>query len=806
MNNPIAQFQDALTARGIIPPKDLIADGRLHRCDAEGRGGRGDAAYLLHLDGIAAGGFENWRDGLDWENWRADIDRSTLTPAEEAAHREHIRAAQAARAEEEARRHAEAAEEAGRILKEASPARKHPYLTKKGVKPHAVKIGEDGRLAIPLRDTAGKLHSLQFIGADGTKRFLTGGQKAGCYYSIGKPNGVLCIAEGFATGASIHEATGHAVAVAFDAGNLRPVAEALRAKLPDVRIVLCADDDRLTPGNPGLTKATEAARAVGGCVAVPVFGEGRMDGQTDFNDLHQAKGLAAVKVVVGAALDSGNTGAATPPPEVTGPSPLPRLPDVLAFPLEILPDDMQAWVADAAERARFRPEFAAAPCMVALGSLIGRKLGIRLKQRDDWTEYANVWGAIIGPPSALKSPAMRDALRPFKVLQMKADEECRDAMTEYEIGAERSRIQKSAKKKAAGKALAKDPSADIDLTCDEPDKPIPRTYWTSDATAERLGELLAENPNGLLVERDELSSFLVKLEEETQATARGLYLSGWSGKEGYRFDRIGRGVTSLPRFALSIVGGIQPGPLSRYVRSAYHGERADGLLQRFQLLVWPDAETFAYVDHFPDKEAKEKVHSLFLRADTFDPEAIGQHDGFGNDPPFLRLSDEAQGMFVEWYSDFMRERRDAEAGEENPALAAHFGKYPGLVGKLALILHIADDPDGKQVSRRTLTKALGWLQYLEPHARRVYHAVEHPETGAAKLLLARLRRGELPLSFSARDVYRKCWQGLSDREAVKKACRLLLDYGWLVELAADATGGRPTDPVFTLSPMVGSAS
>jgi putative DNA primase/helicase len=300
-DDPVQQFRNALAARGIIPPKDLIADGRLHRCDAEGRGGKGDAAYLLHLDGIAAGGFENWRDGFDWENWRADIGR-TLTPGEEAAHREQIKAAQAVRAEEEARRHAEAAEDAGRILKASSPAREHPYLTKKGVRPHAVKVGADGQLIVPMRDTTGKLHSLQFIGADGTKRFLTGGRKAGCYFSIGKPNGMICIAEGLATGASIHEATGHAVAVAFDAGNLRLVAEALRAKLPDIRIVLCADDDHLTPGNPGLTKATEAARAVGGCVAVPIFGEDRADGWSDFNDLALARGLAAVREAIEAAL------------------------------------------------------------------------------------------------------------------------------------------------------------------------------------------------------------------------------------------------------------------------------------------------------------------------------------------------------------------------------------------------------------------------------------------------------------------------------------------------------------------------
>jgi hypothetical protein len=197
------------------------------------------------------------------------------------------------------------------------------------------------------------------------------------------------------------------------------------------------------------------------------------------------------------------------------PSPLPKLPDVPEFPLELLPDDLAAWVADAAERARFRPEFAAVPCMAALGILIGRKLGIRLKRHDDWTEYANVWGAIIGPPSALKSPAIREAMRPFKALQVAADARYQEEQEDYETALEGYKLQKGAKRKTAAKALAKNPEAAIDLDCEKPDKPIARTYWTSDATAERLGErlgeLLAENPNGLLVERDELSSFLVKL-------------------------------------------------------------------------------------------------------------------------------------------------------------------------------------------------------------------------------------------------------------------------------------------------------
>lgn len=482
------------------------------------------------------------------------------------------------------------------------------------------------------------------------------------------------------------------------------------------------------------------------------------------------------------------------------PMELPKLPSVMDFSMDLLPDALVGWVGDAADRARFRPDFAAVAGMVALGSTLGRKLGIRLKRRDDWTEYANVWGALVGPPSALKSPAMREALRPFKRLQADADAIHAKRMEDYQADVEAHKLRRDARKKAATKALARDADANIDLGGDAPEQPTPRAYWTSDATAERLGELLAENPNGLLVERDELSSLLVSLEDEGNATARGLYLSGWSGKEGYRFDRIMRGTTHIPKFALSVLGGIQPGPLARYVRGAHSGERADGLMQRFQLIVWPDQEVFEYVDRYPDGPARQAAFELFNRVDTFEPETIGARDDFSSSPPFIRLDDDAQVMFLDWYTAFMRQARE---GQEGDAIAAHFGKYPGMVGKLALILHVADNPMERFVSEATMRKALGWVEYLTSHARRVYHAVESPATGAADLLLSRLKRGELPPHFKPREIYRKGWHGLGEPESVKRACKLLLDYGWLIELHQEGAGGvgRPADPIYTVSPL-----
>ena len=147
-----------------------------------------------------------------------------------------------------------------------------------------------------MRDTSGKVHSLQTIAPDGTKMFMPGGRVKGCYFSIGKPKDALIVCEGLATGASIHECTCNAVAVAFNAGNLEAVALALRTKYPALKIIIAADDDHHNPGNPGLAKATAAAQAVGGWLAVPDFAShDRPDSATDFNDLHQLAGPAAVQ-------------------------------------------------------------------------------------------------------------------------------------------------------------------------------------------------------------------------------------------------------------------------------------------------------------------------------------------------------------------------------------------------------------------------------------------------------------------------------------------------------------------------------
>jgi putative DNA primase/helicase len=292
MNDLIDQFRQAIATAGLEPPTEIVNDGAIHRFSTSGKRSDDSGWYSLHTDGIPAGSFGCWRKGLQ-STWCAKSE-NTMTTAELDTHRQRIKAMQAQREIEQMQRQQSAATDAAQRWKAATACTQHAYLTTKSVQGHGVKVDAAGALIVPMRNMAGILHSLQTITPAGDKRFLFGGLVKGCYHSIGKPAGLLIVCEGYATGASIHECTGHAVAVAFNAGNLKPVAEALHAKYPTLKIIIAADDDHLTPGNPGLTKAGAAALAVGGLVAVPDFGTDRPDKATDFNDLHQIAGRDAV--------------------------------------------------------------------------------------------------------------------------------------------------------------------------------------------------------------------------------------------------------------------------------------------------------------------------------------------------------------------------------------------------------------------------------------------------------------------------------------------------------------------------------
>lgn len=287
------QFAQAIEAAGLVAPDVIHADGALHRFSATGRKSDKAAWYVLHGDGVPAGVFGCWRSGLT-ETWCAKPQQQ-LTDQERAELRHRVQQAKAQRDQEQAQRQQAAQQTALARWNAAWDAQFHPYCKAKGIKLHGLRTERDGTLLVPMEDAHGVLHSLQTIAPDGTKRFLAGGRVRGCFHAMGTLGRALVICEGMATGRSIHECTSLPVACAFSAGNLAPVAHALHQRYPHLALLIAADDDHTTEGNPGLTAARAAALAVGGTVVVPLFPSDRPRKATDFNDLCLLAGADAVR-------------------------------------------------------------------------------------------------------------------------------------------------------------------------------------------------------------------------------------------------------------------------------------------------------------------------------------------------------------------------------------------------------------------------------------------------------------------------------------------------------------------------------
>ncbi|WP_442763052.1 DUF3987 domain-containing protein [Malikia spinosa] len=809
----LAAFSDAIRAAGLTPPEQIEADGALHRFSSDGRPKDKAGSYRLFMDDTPAGWFKCWRSDLS-QTWSSKS-ANEMTPAEREAHRQRIKAMKEQAEAERIQRQQEAQAEAARRWGAAAPAQDHPYPSRKGIKPYGARVERGGLLLVPMRDVDGVLWNVERIRPEaGTPKMgLLGGRRKGLFHLIGdyQEGGPLVICEGFATGASIREATGYPVAVAFNAGNLEAVALALRRKYPSAALILAADDDWRTEGNPGMTKAQAAAQAVGARLAVPGFPPERGEKDTDFNDLHQLHGgeagLEAVRTCFATAEQSAPVAMPVTFPELadggeawTDPEPLPDgLPPVAPFDAELLPQALRGWVSDTALRMQCPADFPAVGVLAAISSLVGARAVVLPKERDDWAVSPNLWALVVGRPGVMKSPALSQAMAPLHRLEANERELWQAEHEAWELDCRVAELAAKANEKKAATVAAKDPAQARALLqpAPAPAEPRARRYVVNDATVEKLADLLTVNPWGLLVYRDELHGLLCSMDRQGQEGARGFYLTGYDGNQGYAVDRIGRGESYVPRVCLAMLGGIQPGKVQSYVREAVAGGASDdGLLQRFGLAVWPDiAREFHKVDQWPDTPAKQAAWAVFERLAQLQPAS-------DTEPQQWRLTPEAQALYWEWVEPFETEIRGDEL---HPALVSHLSKYRKLVPALALIFALVDTPDsGNVIHEVELLRALAWADYLRTHAERLYSAAVNPETAGAQTLLTKIKTGKLTDrdgvhldAFTPRQVAVKHWAGLDTPEAVRKAADLLADYGWLVrEVARSGAAmgrGRPGD-------------
>lgn len=794
--NEVEQFAEKIQATlGFAPTITNIMPGRMVRFATSDRKGD-DAGWCKFFDDSEGGVFGCWRQGISGK-WQSGSNR---TPEEQAKFLVRVKQAQEEAAVIEAGYRKACREKSANLWDKARDVdMKHPYLAAKGIRSFGLRQLQNS-LLVPARDISGTLHGLQFIFPDGSKKFKSGTAVTGCYHAIGKPDGKILIAEGYATGATLHESTGHAVACAFSAGNLKPVAESLKKKYPDTILIICADDDHATEGNTGLMKATEAARTVGGLLAVPCFPDSRKQQDTDFNDLARLAGSDGVRGCVDAAQPP--TGRHIVDDGTVWPEPIPLpdgLPPVKPLHPEMIPFPLRGWLMDIADRMQIPPDFSAAAAVVALGSIIGRGCGIHPKRHDDWLVVPNLWGAVVGRPSLMKTPAISEAHRHLVRLESEAREAYLNATQEFEIDKEIQKVTRSAINDEIKKAVKSGRSEKIDearekllaLNLDEPKR---QRFQTQDGTVEKIGELLNENPRGLLVNRDELIGWFRSLDRDGREGDRAFYLEAWNGNRGFTYDRIGRGTMDIAALCISIFGAITPGPLSSYVYQANRGGNGDdGLLQRFQVFVWPDAPVeWKNVDRFPDTVEKSRAWEIFRHLSGDIPGAAIEE---GAAIPALRFSPTGQEVFDTWRHDLeMRLRSDHGL---TPALESHLTKYRKLMPSLALIFHLVNVADGNEpgaVSEQAAHMATAWCDYLESHAYRLYGGMTAPGMETAREIIKHLRRGVIRNGATLREIWRPQWSKLTSSEEVKAGLDVLIEYDWLT-VEKEQTGGRPTERI-----------
>ena len=465
----------------------------------------------------------------------------------------------------------------------------------------------------------------------------------------------------------------------------------------------------------------------------------------------------------------------------------------------LLPEVLRDWVMDEANRMGCQPDFIAVTALTSIGAVVGARCAMRPKALDNWLVVPNLWGGIVGVPAAKKSPAMSAAHNPLNRLIARANDAYHAETLAFTLEKEVFDIQEEtihARMKSAAK-VKNGKGEDIHALKDEmkahrdqaTEAPTLKRYRTNDTTVEKLGELLRDNPTGMLVMRDELVGLISTWDKEGREGERSFYLEGWNGSASFDTDRIGRGAIFIKNLCLSVFGGIQPDKLTLYLEQASNAMSNDGMLQRFQMLVYPDKPDWDYRDRGPDLALLKRVYDVFDLLAEFDPLAWGAAPAseIAKFPHFC-FDDAAQAVFIAWLTEMHTIRLPQE---EEPMIEQHLSKYDKLFPALAMLLHLIEcAATGARgpVTAKAALRAAAWCEYLEAHARRCYGLLIDGGFRSAYALVEKIKAGKLQDHFTARDIRRNRWRFLSSDDAVQAALDWLEDDGWL--WSYDVGGGQ----------------
>lgn len=432
--------------------------------------------------------------------------------------------------------------------------------------------------------------------------------------------------------------------------------------------------------------------------------------------------------------------------------------------------DLWPALCDMADAAGAPVDYVAIGALVAAASLIGGKRRVRPWSNSDWEEPAILWAALVGDPSANKSPALDRATKPMRLIERDDAENHKHALNDWEAQTERAKAEKAAWSDLV-KMAVKDglPTPPLPNNAIIPDEPVRRRPVVQDATVEALAIILSGNPAGTMMVRDELAGWL-NFDKYSNGN-RAFWLEAFGGRP-FVVDRLKNGgkPICLPFSGVSVVGGIQPDRLSEELL----GGADDGLVARF-IWCWPDKVPFGRPRGTVDASRLEDVYRVL------DGLPWGHAENGDRAHLSLPLTDQAADLFHKWGA-----QQEADADDAGPLYKGTVGKMPGIVLRLALVveyLRWADTggPEPETVSHLSLASALELADdYIKPMALRVYGDAALPAVERNAATLARYIVKHLPTRVNVRDIQRH-WRlpGLKVADAVKEALTLLAESDWL---------------------------
>ncbi len=746
-----------------LAPAELLADGELHRCPTNDKPQGKDGAYVIHIDVPFSLWWCNHRTGEDGTHTAKN--EGKMNKEERQAFNARVAKEKEQREKDRQERQTEAARKAQYILSQAPKADDtHPYLLRKRVPSFGLFLGRNNELIMPIMGADGKEQSLQFIPAeeDKKKRLLTGGKKTEGFFPIPAKDGTLCIAEGYATAASIHLATGFACLVAIDANNLQAVAHIARANHPERTIILCADNDPKegTTQNVGIEKATKAAQSINGLIAVCPLINGR---KADFNDLHVAQGLDAVKAVIEAAT--------MPEVSIVPESPLP----LRAKPQEQMPYPVEA-LGTFGEVVRVVAEHVAAPLPMVAASLLS-SLSLCSQRLANVVHEGRVVQLSLYFLTIAGSGERKSTIDDIMTAAIRAHEE-----TEYQAYKEALRFwnieiraHEVAKKNAEkAKDLASIKQGLLDLGA-EPEKPISPRMLFSNVNVEGLYRMYLEGVTSLGLFSDEAGTFFggTSFANENKLKSIAFFASLWSNGRADKV-RMGEGDSHITGKRLAAHLMLQP--------IIAEGLLADELLQqqgffpRFLMTASKSLKGTRLKNGTPSADIREHkavqafnhvCHTLLLQSMPMDAQGVPQLRA-------IPLSSEAEVIYRKLYNS--TEEQQAEHGE-----LAHVSNYASRCAeqaqRIAGVLSLAQDPTTQSIQGDTMAQAAQIALWYLAEAKRLTEdsGVSSEIVRAEKLLKWLQTNGErfVPLRKMAQYVR------LKDTSEVKAALKLLEEHGYV---------------------------